>query len=256
MRRAYNNEVIKKNGKIVGINLGADFTSEHEWGIDGIKRSFGIDSKKIGIDGRSINTVPETLYRQEVKIHNKKYYVLILLRYALGSWYCPDRTQLIDKDIQSFELNPNDKGISTAWDESSFGILVDENNKNVVEDLYEAFKNKDIVIGVSPSGVFQNGGLKILVKSEIEKEVVNSIKESDLDAIRLKEAAEKTGIHKILEKAGKKYFALSPRWKDDTKKEVIFWLNPYEQNIHNFGWFGVEELKQWAEDKGVVMMKK
>lgn len=155
MRRARDNEIIIKNNKVVGINLGADFTSEHEWGINDIKRTFGIDSKKIGIDGRSINKVPETLYCQEIKIKNKKYYVLALLRYALGSWYCPDRTELNEKDMQNFELYPNDKGISTAWDEGSFGILVDEKNKNVVDDLYKAFQEKDIVVGISPSGTFQ-----------------------------------------------------------------------------------------------------
>lgn len=238
MRRGYKNEVIRKNGKVIGINLGADFTSEHEWGIDGIKRVFKIDSKKIGIDGRTVNEIPDSLYCNVVKIKNKKFYVLVLLHYALGSWCYPNKTELTADDICNFELYPSyfdRECINTAWDESSFGILVDESNKNVVEDLYEAFKKKDIVIGISPSGVFQNGGLKILVKSEIAKEVVNSIKENDLDAIKLKEAAEKTGIHKILEKAGKKYYALSPRWKDGNKKEVIFWLNPCEQHLYNAG---------------------
>ena len=59
-----------------------------------------------------------------------------------------------------------------------------------------------------------------------------------------------------MEKAGKKYFALSPRWKDDNKKEVIFWLNPYHQDIDNFGWFTVEDLKDWAKGKGKIPMKK
>jgi hypothetical protein len=36
----------------------------------------------------------------------------------------------------------------------------------------------------------------------------------------------------------------------------MYWLNPREQDIHNYGWFTVEELKQWAENKGPVMMTK
>lgn len=63
----------------------------------------------------------------------------------------------------------------------------------------------------------------------------------------------KTRIHKILAKSGKKYFALSPRWADDQKKEVVFWLNPYDQDKYNSGWFSVQDLKDWAKDKGKVM---
>lgn len=70
------------------------------------------------------------------------------------------------------------------------------------------------------------------------------------------DSAKKTKIKKILDRAGKKYFALSPRWKDENKKEVIFWLNPYYQDIDNFGWFTVDDLKDWAKGKGKIPMKK
>ena len=63
-------------------------------------------------------------------------------------------------------------------------------------------------------------------------------------------------LEKILEKAKCRYYALSLRWKDDDKKEVIFWLNPMEQDKNNFGWFTVEDLKDWAKGKGKIPMKK
>ena len=98
--------------------------------------------------------------------------------------------------------------------------------------------------------------MKFCIKSKLPEKTIQSIKDADLDYLALQKAAEKTGIKKILEKAGKKYLALSPRWKDDNKKEVIFWLNPYHQDVDNFGWFTVDDLNDWAKGKGKIPMKK
>jgi len=32
----------------------------------------------------------------------------------------------------------------------------------------------------------------------------------------------------------------------------FYWLNPMEQKIHNYGWFTVEDLLLWAENKGPI----
>ncbi len=256
MRRAYDNEIITDdNKKIVGINLGADFTSEHEWGIKGIHTAFNIDTKLIGIDGRTINHIPTNLIFQSLTIDKRIYYFLGLL-YDMYFYYRDDK-KINKKDIDNFELYPcGDKDIFTVWDERSFGILVNDKYKDEITDLYEAFKNKDVAIGVGHGHVFKNGGLTITIKSRLPEEVINNIKEKDQDYNNLQKASEKTGIHKILEKAGKRYFALSPRWKDDNKKEVIFWLNPYDQDIYNFGWFTIQDLIDWSKDKGKIIMKK
>jgi len=53
---------------------------------------------------------------------------------------------------------------------------------------------------------------------------------------------------------------LSPEWarnlsnlEGGTKYPVMFWLNPQEQNKYRCGWFTVEELTEWAEDKGTII---
>ncbi|MFA6407274.1 MAG: hypothetical protein WCV80_01030, partial [Candidatus Paceibacterota bacterium] len=58
-----------------------------------------------------------------------------------------------------------------------------------------------------------------------------------------------------LKKAGIGYFALSPRWKDETKKEIVFWLNPREQRENNYGWFSAADLKLWIKGKGPIPKK-
>ena len=175
------------------------------------------------------------------------------------SYYRKDDLKITKDDISGWELYTyrlEEKGITTAWDEKSFAILVTDKYKDELKELYEAFLNLDVAVGIAPSEAFKNGGLKFCIKSRLPEETIQAIKDDDLDYIALQEAAEKTGIKKILEKAKCRYYALSPRWKDDDKKEVIFWLNPMEQDKNNFGWFTVEDLKDWAKGKGKIPMKK
>lgn len=74
------------------------------------------------------------------------------------------------------------------------------------------------------------------------------------DCTRLKEVVDKTNIYSILENAGKKYFALSVKWKDEKREDIIFWLNPMEQDKYNYGWFTINDLKDWAQNKGKIIM--
>jgi hypothetical protein len=66
-------------------------------------------------------------------------------------------------------------------------------------------------------------------------------------------------LEKKLREAGKKWFALSPRWateKHNTEHSVVFWLNPMEQRTNNSGLYTVEELLLWAENKGPIVRSK
>ena len=253
MRYANNPEVMKINNEFVGIDLGADFCAEHEWGIKGIVREFGVDGNKVGIDGRMVTVVPKSLVYTDITYEKQKCHLLVLIPYY------KDDFKISSDILKSWELYPyplKEYDITTAWDEKSFAILVTDKYKNELKELYNAFLNLDVAVGIAPSEAFKNGGLKFCIKSRLPKETIQSIKDADLDYLALQKAVEKTKIKKILEKAGKKYFALSPRWKDDNKKEVIFWLNPMEQDKNNCGWFTVDDLKDWTNGKGKIPMKK
>jgi hypothetical protein len=93
------------------------------------------------------------------------------------------------------------------------------------------------------------------------------IPESARDDFRKKEKAyrdeqamfrkmeEESGVYELLKKSGKRFFALQIKHLDD-KGQPRWWLNPYQQDIHNFGWYSTEDLKLWAADQGPVVMKK
>lgn len=251
MRHANNSEVMKIDGQLVGFDLGADFCAEHEWGIKGIRRAFQLNDDKIGIDKRMITVIPKALVYKDMTYENMKCHLLVLIPYC----YDEDDVNIAKDDLRRWELYSyglENSGIVTAWDEKSFAILVTDKYKNELKELYQAFQSLDVAIGIAPSEAFRNGGLKFCIKSKLPEETIQSIKDADLDYIALQEAVEKTKIKDILAKAGKKYFALSPRWKDENKKEAIFWLNPWDQQNNNFGWYTVQDLKDWAKGKGKI----
>lgn len=96
----------------------------------------------------------------------------------------------------------------------------------------------------------------------------------DEDRYRLKEASKLIGIKEKLDKLNNEYvkknphsfhkpfgyYALSPSWnfnKKDfvTKYNVIYWLNPQNQQDISFGWFTVEDLEDWIQGKGKILNK-
>ena len=74
MRRAHRHEALMDGDTFIGVNLGADFTAEHEWGISDIREQFGMKDDKDGIDRRTATRVPKDSIRL---IKGKKHPVLL-----------------------------------------------------------------------------------------------------------------------------------------------------------------------------------
>jgi len=258
MRSGYQNGFVMDGDRFIGINLGADFCAEHEWGIKQLRDTFSIVSEDesgkplLGIERRRIRRVPEYLrffdYRSKYKL-----FCLIYepgYRYAaerLGPLYVPDDVHYNEKD-----------DLGTAWDEGSFGIVTRQGK--FLKELHDAIITLDALIFLGGRGVFQNAGLHILIASRIPADMAQQAYDLDWDSQRLKEADMATGIREVLKEAKKTFFALSPHWisddmKSQSKYPVVYWLNPMQQSEHNFGWYTVEDLMLWAKDQGPVIKK-
>ena len=264
MRIAFKgNLYLDENNKFYGINLGADYTAEHECGLKDLQNAFGVNSVSItpeifGIEKRKVTIVPENnIVFKDLIVEGIKYTLL------LYSPYVSDCFKVTKTKLIQFELNPYRKDeldFYAAWDGRSFGILTPkEKHYNELKELYLALLNKDCAITIySPktdNPYDTNPGLTLFIVSKMPEDLKEEIKEKDLDKYRLSECAEKTGIAEILKKAGKHYFALSPVWANEEKTEVKFWLNPMEQRMYNSGYFTVDELLEWIEEKGPIMNK-
>jgi hypothetical protein len=267
MRRCRNGATIidKDNGgKFIGVNMPGDYCAEHEWGIKPLIKLFDRDPARFKINGHAP-------YENSVKFLNKKDYAI--LGCDAGSSRLMDFSWL--KTLSSETSKPElrkalayyvdiSAEFSGAWCEDEFIISV--TGKEPVRQLgklYDSICINDAAIwlGGGNSNPFDRGGLCLAVYSELKPEIIKAWEEAYVDNQKLKEAVAATGIEQKLKDAGKRYFALSPKWLSEEQRHrsqhpVVFWLNPWEQNIHNFGWFVVEELEQWINNEGPIVTKK
>ena len=187
MREATNDyNLIIDNDNFIGIALGYDYCAEHEWGITELKQRFGIpeiNKKTLGIKNRSITTCIDNLVLKK-QTHKKQKFAIL---YTGTRWKSSDTKDPIPHDLknykesiiynveyykkQSNECHEHKDPIKTAWDGGSFGIgVMGEKEVKLLEDLYNAFLNKNIAItfiNMMPKNPFSNSSLCVLIKDKI-----------------------------------------------------------------------------------------
>lgn len=258
-------QFVDVDGRVGALNLPADFCAEHEWGIAKLKRFFGITDYKSAIDGplgierrkatKAPSSTPDNYGYTDFLYEEKTNLGGMSVGYHIWS---QERTPK-----KLFEHPPHDlkncynHGTRGAWNESSFAVFTAEVAK--LRELKERIDEMDVCVYVGGKTIaFENPGLVIAVASAIPQEYVDKMYKDDEDRRKLEQESLNTGIEKELKLAGKAYFALSPSWISQQKKsqyKVMYWLNPQQQDKYSFGWFTVEELRQWIKDKGPVMIK-
>ncbi len=284
MRKAYNDYHfwIGENDEFMGVSLGFDFTSEHEWGIAGMRRMFGIpDSSKdkMGIKSRTITKCPESLVFREEKHKGQKFAVLYADRYRNNKEQIPSELSTykddILRDVEWLAKNPKVRNtpdqMVTAWDEESFGVgVMGEKEVGYLKELYEAFKKNNVAIAfidLHPGNPFSNASLSLLILDKIPEKSIEQMYSADKSHYDLIDYEEEIGMTKIKQDARKNgsgfhglhyYMACSPRWinyedtdereksklKNNTKYDILYWIN-YSDDDNNFGWYTVEEIKEW-----------
>lgn len=241
MRRAYHGtEWILNGSEVIGLCLGSDLCAEHEWGVDTLRAMFALQPDKDGIERRIIRKTPDCL----TWIEDKNVAAIQCKR----MWSGPTK---LDDELRS----SRGSSMVCAWSESAFGIAAyAKTDAERLKVLWDAFTAKDVAFWTNVGAFHLGGGLIFAIASRIPEEQKSAILESDLDRKRLLKAAEATGIEKELKAAGCEWFALSPRWDKGSGGDVIFWLNPCHQSRHNFGWFTVPQLREWAAGRGPIVM--
>jgi len=246
MRRAMDSKFVFDGDVLIGINLGADFTSEHEWGIKGIKQSFGIPSGKndFGVKRRKVTCVPNTITFGWTTGYEGKGEGI----YLMNAW---DKSK---PDFSQYsELRAWKDSLSCAWDEKSFGVFSTSDVEiGYLHTIYDAFLDLDGVIFLGGGGVFQNSGLVLAIASRVPKDLLDGWYAADKNRYEMEQEVEATGIRDLLQKRGKKYFALSRPHHRESDGKLVLWLNPMEQRENNSGYFTIQDLKEWADGKGPI----
>lgn len=305
MRKAFNDYgFLVEDETFIGISLGYDYCAEHEWGIKGIRRDFGIPDettrKNMGIKSRTITTVPNNLtfrkdgndgavlwtaYKWGLKegeepklphdLENYKSQIKSSIKYD------KEHRERYKKENDGKDYYREEKDpMMTAWSEGDFGIAVyGEQYVAWLEFLYEQFKKKNVAItrlNISGINPFANASLSIVVVDRLPDYALDSLYMADKSHLDLIDYEKKIGMTKIKEKAQERarkrsndrsfgsykqlhyYMACSPRWinyedekareerkkKLGTKYDIQYWIN-YSDDDDNYGWYIVEEIKEW-----------
>lgn len=266
MRRGITPKILTNSqGEFLGINLGSDACAEHEWGIKDIEQAFGVDKNaEAGIERHRVQKIPTS--RGGPFSTSSEGESMLGIAFSLdqrtGRFGYP--FNYIKDTARGLELY--DKNLAAGWSERDFGVAFTKELATKMQELYDAFVSKDAAFVFSSAlPVFENPGLCLVIISQLDQEVLDSLRDKHLESERLKAASDATGIHERLRAAGmgqyqdRGYFACSPKWvsdrlKQETKHPVMYWLNPYDQQNNNFGWYTVEQLDEWIAGKGPVPM--
>jgi hypothetical protein len=288
MRRGRDNSWLMDGDKLVGINFGAEFAAEHEWGIADLRNRLGVANPKAddvtrkeheplrgvyGLERRRCHPDPlcVTLIEQGDTLN-----LIVMGAYSLKHW--------LESKVDLDKLGGNEayfgKGqdLVTLWDQGSFMIRVKgEENFRRLRKLHEALLANEVAVWLGGKELFGNAGLCLAIISEVGEKDAKAMNEGDLNIEKLEIAAEKCGIRQKIDEANEQwakmrevetgrrvyassaphtYFALSPAWNNREprgKYKVMFWLNPAHQNENEWGWYTVEQLEQWLRNEGPII---
>lgn len=260
--------VYGENKEFIGISLGYDFCSEHEWGIKDLKRILGIPTEltesNFGIEYRTITKCDENCilfaeFKGEIDKKKQKLFLLIVQ----SPWYFEHYKEFpkdLPHDLKTYAWTIKEKGLACAWDERSFGIIVTEEHAEELKKIFESFKTKDICIGLFGGGAFANARLTVAIKSMMPKETLEHMAKSDKSSFDLIKVRNELNLEQKSREKRKdeQFISISVKWIDyensenrekrkkelKTKYDVQAWVNGSNDN---YGWFTVEQVLKWID---------
>ena len=289
IRRAFKDTQLYSNddGEFLGVNLGWDFTSEHEWGIDKLRAMLGMP--EISTDGKWHQRKKYGADLRRIAKKKVPYCVRLFKSGKASAILCSDKALSYGNDVDLGLLMKQrnypfdeisfvrDEDIVAGWCEHSFLVIVRGEEAKYLETLHEEMLKGNVIVCMQGSeNPFARNGLCLLIEDRLSQDILDTMRDGDIEYENLQKDADATGIKAKLEKFGKKFFALSPKrpfvdngdgtytpFRSSTNEEtnvttkynVMFWLNPMQQDENNTGWFTVEQLEEWCLDKGPVPKK-
>lgn len=263
MKKAYQNvSLIDLDNEVVGINLGFDFTAEHEWGIEGLSHLLGVDNSKSGLTRFKVSK----LNNIHTKAENDLFYIYTDY-YNIGF----ERLQ------RNYQLNSN-QDLGAWWDSKNFLIIARGDTANKLEFFYKHLYSKTVLLHLRREAFGINGsGLKLLAvdtSTPFWQEQDSILKEAEATLRKRKTqwARETKGLYEALLAMGKTlssnpysqcpwiYLPLEKpdgSWTFEPKYIIRngtmkVWLNPSHQHLFSFGYWSSEELWQWARGDGPI----
>ena len=246
----------------VGINLGYGSVAEHEHGIFRLLKKFQVYNYILNnepvllqqpnilkeIDGSNITPV---IGIQARKIHNHDYVHAVEYNdcYAIYGGLSMNHVKEYYSQNIPKELEYGQHDLSCAWNDSEFCILISD--KSILDLFMNAFKNNDIMINDSYlHNKLRADGITVSIYSHIPMSVMKAFAKEDLEQQYIYKELNKLHIYELPALAGKTYYDIFT--KLTRSGELIFYVNPQEQNKYRSCWCNVNDLYNWMDDKGII----
>lgn len=271
MKRSNTSEnqiLVDDDGTPYAFVIAPDYTSEHEWGIKGIRSIFGISGPPGGFSdqtstidaSRSIAVMEAPMTRYDFESKTRKSSRIKESCLVLTTDGTPE---VVARDLLS--RHDPQTAFTAAFDEGHFCIgAFSEEARSLLRTIHEGIATKDIAIWMGSSGnPFGRGGLVVARASLVPSALSGHFDEAAAERREIARLAEETGIARRIREGivdrrymSTPYFALSPARLSEGRESahpVMFWLNPTDQVNNAYGWFTVEELDLWIKGEGPVI---
>lgn len=268
---------LDSHGEVIGFSLHGDSCTEHEVGISELKACLGMKKAPYnGIADRVNTRIPQGFAFQTYQDKDGNPAACLLVNDRMDPSGLDPANSFSEARFRTASTfrSRNDEErardehrerFGAAWDSEGFFIRVKgQGYVDRLSKMAKAIENHDLTLGgylieeTYMPGKTQVGGLTFARASKVSAKMAEELLAKDQSRLRLDTAAATIlpGLTVTLQKAGKRWFALTPRWRDEQETEVVFWLNPMEQSDHNFGQFSAADLQAWARNEGPIMIDK
>ena len=138
------------------------------------------------------------------------------------------------------------------WDASEAQVLAFGDEAELLAQFADAYAMGNVIVGQRPTNnPFDRSGLAFATLDSFNPQDFKEFTDSLHSSTTLANEIESSGLIKRLVAGGCRWYALSPRYTE--AGELLFYLNPHNQDAFNYGWFSAEDLSQWAEGYGPVV---
>ena len=239
--------IIAPAGNVLALSLGADSTAEHEWGSRGIATDFGYSyDATAGVSARKATRLPAEFGVKKLTVDGEK---CLLLSSNLKRAVLTVKQQLRFPGFSHDTVHT-----ACAWDSNNFAVLARGADIARLQVLHGAFTRLDVMAGGLLRLAYPVRGLVFAVASEVPSTLLDQEQALLDDELARAAILENSGVKELLKNANKAWCSLDKTmWSGDAKTTIRVWLNPANQVDNNGGWYLLDELRAWAEDKGPVV---
>ena len=184
----HSQEVLYRDGKLIGFNAGYGSHSEHEYGYKGMEQ---MEPKKNYEKDQQLNSFSEEIVRDPEAVHlmelndggnvfltNDGYYYYEMLKMSeedrnrrVESLINNDDRKLIADSLARMEMQPEQPEVVSLWNDSHFYLLsTNEHSSELLKTLYAEMQKGNVAISSDYSFLFKDRGLSFVLLDKLSKE--------------------------------------------------------------------------------------